>query len=163
MLPALDTVYFDAVLPLMSRTAAPGAGLAQETRLALKVLAAPEPHDDDEDAFVRLEAKLDLALEIGLKVHHPHRPLARTCRIGLNVLAWEDMETYQPGDVVELVLFPNQDSALALTLPLTVLESTALPTGMLYLGDFKTVLDDATRLMWEKWVFRSHRRSLQKR
>lgn len=163
MLPALDTVYFDAALPLTSRSAAPGAGLAQETRLALRVLAAPEAHDDDEDAMTRLEAKLDLALEIALKAHHPQRPLARTCRIGLNALAWEDSEAYQPGETVELVLFPNPDSALALAVPLTITAATPLPNGTQYLGDCKAAFDDATRQMWEKWVFRCHRRALQKR
>jgi hypothetical protein len=163
MLPALDTAYFDAVLPLMSRAVISGAILPQETRLALKVLAAPEPHDDDADAMTRIEAKLDLALEIALKVHHPQRPLARTCRIGLTALAWEDIESYQPGDEIELLLFPNSDSALALTLPITIVQADTLPTGALYLGEFKSAFDEPTRLMWEKWVFRCHRRSLQKR
>lgn len=163
MLPALDTVYFDAVLPLLSRAGRQGASLAQESRLALRVLAAPEPHDNDDDALVRMEAKLDLALEIALKAHLPARPPAHTCRIGLNALAWEDSETYQLGDAVVLMLFPNEGSALALTLPLTIIQADTLPNGMLYLGEFKSIFDDATRLMWEKWVFRSHRRSLQKR
>src|SRR5262249_30730648 len=101
MLPALDTVYFDAMLPLSSRAADKGVGLSQEPLLALRVLAAPEPREDDADASVRLEAKLDLALELSLTLRNPHRPPAHTCRIGLNTLAWEDIETHQPGEEVE--------------------------------------------------------------
>lgn len=163
ILPTLDTVYFDAMLPLSSRAVERHDTLAQETLLALRVLAAPEPREDDSEATLRLEAKLDLALELALKQRNPHKPLARPCRIGLNALAWEDIEAYQPGDEIELKLFPNPESALALRLPLTIRQANPQPGRTLYLGELKPLFDENSRLQWEKWVFRCHRRSLQKR
>jgi hypothetical protein len=38
--------------------------------------------------LVRLEAKLDLALEIALLSHHPERPALTPCRLGLDSIAW---------------------------------------------------------------------------
>jgi hypothetical protein len=163
MLPALDTASFDAELPLSSRKIGHAAALSQTARLTLQVLAAPEAHEDDSEASIRLEAKLNLLLETVLRSATPYQPLARRCRIGLDALAWEDVEAYAPGDHVELTLFPNHDSALMLPLPLTIVQADVANGQFLYLGRLKPVLEDEERDLWEKWVFRRHRRSLQKR
>lgn len=163
MLPVLDSASFDAELPLASRKISLQPALQQTARLALKVLAAPEPREDDSDASIRLEAKLNLMLETVLRAATPYQPLARRCRIGLDALAWEDVEAYAPGEHIELTLFPLHDSALSLPLPLTIVQADVSSGQFLYLGRLKPVLDDDERGQWEKWVFRCHRRALQKR
>ncbi|QND83841.1 Uncharacterized protein ChrSV_1614 [Chromobacterium vaccinii] len=163
----LDTVSFDADLPFLAQ---PLEGdypprLQRETRLALRVLAAPgETPDDTNPVLMRLEAKLDLALEVSLLERHPDRPSCTPCRLGLNAVAWLDTQPWTPGQPLLLSLYPNPDSALSLCLHGRVLESR--PHGgtlRLLSADIHGSFDLDTHLMWEKWVFRRHRRAILER
>jgi hypothetical protein len=48
-------------------------------------------------------------------------------------------------------------------LPLTIRQADPQPGCTLYLAELKPLFDANSQLQWEKWVFRCHRRSLQKR
>ncbi|AXE28887.1 hypothetical protein DK842_02510 [Chromobacterium phragmitis] len=163
----LDTVSFDAELPFQAQ---PLAGdypprLQRETRLALRVLAAPgETPEDSNPVLLRLEAKLDLALEVSLLERHPERPPCSPCRLGLNAVAWQDDMAWQPGQPLLLSLYPNPDSALSLCLHGRVIECHARQgQPNLLSADIHGSFDLDTHLMWEKWVFRRHRRAILER
>ncbi|TCP15516.1 atypical PilZ domain-containing cyclic di-GMP receptor [Crenobacter luteus] len=163
MLPDLDTACFDATLPLAVAPLPGTATLGRETRLALRVLAAPAPREEDEAGAARLEAKLDLALEVALMARRPHVPGVRDCRIGLDALAWheDDAHRHAAGDTLLVTLFPHPDSALALELPVRVEQPAEGGRGCL--ARLLPVFDEAGRQMWERWVFRRHRLALQRR
>jgi len=160
-LPTLDTVSFDAELPLWSRPLdALPARLDRETRLALRLLAAPtETRDNSDPLLLRVEAKLDLALELGLLARHHERPEHCPSRVGLEALAWQATEPRTPGERLLLSLFPNPDSALALHLPVEVQRSGDGVTVARLIAPF----DEDSRASWERWVFRRHRLGLQQR
>ncbi|OWY37260.1 hypothetical protein CEK28_17830 [Xenophilus sp. AP218F] len=166
-LPDLDTVSFDARLPFSAQPLAdePLPPLSRETRLALKVLAAPtETPDDASPILTRLEAKIDLALEVSLLERHPERPPLTRCRLGLEAVAWLDARDWPAGAAALLTLYPNPDSALGVFLPARVLSSAPAQDGrFLVRADVRGALDDDTQLQWEKWVFRRHRRAIQER
>ncbi|KMN47327.1 hypothetical protein VL04_19935 [Chromobacterium violaceum] len=163
----LDTVSFDAELPFLAQALEGDYSprLQRETRLALRVLAAPgETPDDSNPILLRLEAKLDLALEVSLLERHPERPPCTPCRLGLNAIAWQDSQAWAPGQPLLLSLYPNPDSALSLCLYGRVLECR--PQGgkaHLLSADIHGSFDQDTHLMWEKWVFRRHRRAILER
>ncbi|MDE1715359.1 hypothetical protein PWG14_23125 [Chromobacterium amazonense] len=166
-LPQLDTVSFDAELPLEAQ-ALDGEyppRMQRETRLSLRVLAAPtETPDDSNPVMLRLEAKLDLALEVSLLERHPDRPNNTPCRLGLNSIAWRDQKNWQPGQRLLLRLHPNPDSALSLCLCGVIASNQ--PAGerdYLLTADIHESFDTDTHLLWEKWVFRRHRRAIQER
>ncbi|RXZ45034.1 hypothetical protein [Crenobacter cavernae] len=163
MLPDLDTVSFDATLPLAVEPLTGAATLARETRLALRILAAPAPREEDEAAAARLEAKLDLALEVALMARRPHTPAVRDCRVGLDALSWhEDAgHRHEAGEVLLVTLFPHPDSALALELPVRI--ELPADAGRACLARLLPVFDEASRQRWERWVFRRHRLALQQR
>ncbi|WP_230370485.1 hypothetical protein [Paludibacterium denitrificans] len=90
-LPALDSASFDAHLPFAVEPLPDGqcpSRLERQTRLALQVMAAPtETPEDANPLLQRLEAKIDLALEMALLSQHPERPPLTHCRLGLNAIA----------------------------------------------------------------------------
>ncbi|AUH50031.1 hypothetical protein CXB49_03955 [Chromobacterium sp. ATCC 53434] len=165
-LPLLDTVSFDAELPFLAQ---PLNGdypprLQRETRLAMRVLAAPgETPEDTNPALMRLEAKLDLALEVSLLARHPDRPACAPCRLGLHAAAWQDNQAWQPGQALLLSLYPNPDSALSLFLYGKVTLCQPMGQRFLAVADISASFDQDTLLMWEKWVFRRHRRAILER
>lgn len=161
MLPQLDTVSFDDALPLaLLSTGEYGPKLARETRLALRVLAAaPAGSDGGDPQLLRLEAKLDLALELALFGRHPETPACRACRLGLAEIVWLQDEAAGMGDAL-LRLSPNPDSALTLFLPVAV--SASQEDGRtLVRAQLGASFDEATRDAWEKWVFRRHREAIR--
>ncbi|POZ63648.1 hypothetical protein [Chromobacterium alticapitis] len=166
-LPELDTVSFDARLPFQAKPLHGDYPPQQqrETRLALRVLAAPtETPEDSNPALLRLEAKLDLALEVSLLERHPKRPAIAPCRLGLNTVAWLDSQSWQPGQKLLLLLHPNPDSALSLWLfGVVASKQPAGESGHLLTADIHASFDQDTHLLWEKWVFRRHRRAIQER
>ncbi|MCW3481476.1 hypothetical protein OL229_18215 [Neisseriaceae bacterium JH1-16] len=166
ILPSLDTVSFDADLPLLSRPLdLLPARLDRETRLALRLLAAPtETRDNSDPLLLRVEAKLDLALELGLLARHHERPEHCASRVGLEALAWHASRTYPEGARLLLSLFPNPDSALALSLPIEVTRSQEDGQGgSVVSARLIAPFDEDSRASWERWVFRRHRLALQQR
>ncbi|UTH72588.1 hypothetical protein [Chromobacterium sp. IIBBL 290-4] len=163
----LDTVSFDSELPFLAQIAEGefSPRLQRETRLALRVLAAPgETPDDSNPVLLRLEAKLDLALEVSLLERHPSRPGCAPCRLGLNAIAWEDEQAWQAGQRLLISIYPNPDSALLLFLDGRVEECRAQDDGRhLLMADIQGSFEPDTHLMWEKWVFRRHRRAILER
>jgi len=165
-LPPLDTVSFDAELPLESRPLDTlPARLDRETRLALRLLAAPtETRDNSDPMLLRVEAKLDLALELGLLARHHGRPSLCASRVGLEALAWHAPGSISVGERLLLTLFPNVDSALALLLPVEVEHSQGDGKGGSIVGArLIAPFDDGSRENWERWVFRRHRLGLHDR
>lgn len=164
-LPALETASFDADLPF-SATPLPQGGCTpqqmRETRLALKVLAAPVDSVDNVDPLLqRLEAKLDLALEVSLLARYPERPALTPCRVGLDAIGWHAEHALQPGARLLLVLFPHPDSALVLYLAAQVTQCHSSPAGGYQIkAEMAAELSEYTLQLWEKWVFRRHRRAI---
>lgn len=164
MLPALDTVCFDDCLPLAwhALTGPVPPSLRRESELTLRLLAAPpEGADKAEPALQRLEAKLDLALELGLLQRHPDAPPPCLCRIGLEGVAW--MTTSPPSGPCLLELAPSPTAALRLFLPLQDVSARLLADGSTVVQARLAPLSDPLHLHWEKWVFRRHRDAIQKR
>ena len=163
----LDTVSFDADLPfqVQEREGDYSPRLQRETRLALRVLAAPgETPDDSNPVLLRLEAKLDLALEVSLLERHPDRPACTPCRLGLSAVAWCDSRAWAPGQALLISLYPNPDSALSLCLNGRVIQcDSQSPQRHLLVADISGSFDLDTHLMWEKWVFRRPRRAILER
>lgn len=164
MLPALDTVSFDDCLPLAchAQDGPVPPALRRETELTLRLLAAPpEGADKAEPTLQRLEAKLDLALELGLWQRHPDAPAPCLCRIGLEAVAW--VTTSPPSAPCLLELAPSPNAALRLFLPLQDVSTQPLADGSTVVQARLAPLLDPLHLHWEKWVFRRHRDAIQKR
>ncbi|WP_024301603.1 hypothetical protein [Pseudogulbenkiania sp. MAI-1] len=168
-LPTLATASFDADLPLsclpLAETAYQGR-LDRETRLALQLLASPvELPDDADPLLLRLEAKIDLTLELVLASRYPERPPITPCRLGLDAVAWRSATAHAVGEQVLLTLYPNSDSALILRLAGRIVDCQPAhgQPGFLLQADIKPSFDKTTHLQWEKWVFRRHRRAIQER
>jgi hypothetical protein len=164
-LPTLETACFDADLPFRASPLPEGHCTPQqlrETRLALKVLAAPVDSVENTDPLLqRLEAKLDLALEMGLLSRYPERPPITACRLGLEAIGWHADQAIPPGTPVQLTLFPHPDSALVLYLAAHVSECVEIPAGGVQLtAKIGAGLNEYTLPLWEKWVFRRHRRAI---
>ena len=167
-LPALETASFDAELPFSATSLALGSCTVQqmrETRLALRVLAAPVESTESADPLMqRMEAKLDLALEVGLLSRYPERPPLTLCRVGLDAIAWHSPQAHNVGEVVELTLFPHPDSALVLYAAARIQECQITSAGGYKLkADIRQAFSEYTLQLWEKWVFRRHRRSVMDR
>ncbi|MDF0607167.1 hypothetical protein HZU77_016230 [Neisseriaceae bacterium TC5R-5] len=167
--PHLGSVSFNSRLPLYSERLADHQcqpALMRECWLALRVLAASaETPNDTDPMLIRLEAKLDMALEIALQAHHPQRPPLTPCSLGLENVAWLSAEAPQIDSMYLLFLYPQADSALLLPL-LTRIEKV-LPdmdsNGHIVCANISHNLDQAAQLLWEKWVFRQHRKDIQER
>ncbi len=156
-LPPLDTVCFDTLLPLSYQPQAENDAQALlTTRLALAMLASPGDGSDASPAQQRLEAKLDLALELALQQHDPQHPAPVPCRIGLESLAWQHALPLENGSQGMLSLQVQAPSALTLHLPLTIRQCLPLAGGFAIVGDWGNALGEA-QAAWERWVFRRHR------
>lgn len=163
-LPTLQTASFDAELPFAACPLPPAGCSPQqlrETRLALKVLAAPVDGVENTDPLLqRLEAKLDLALEVSLLSRYPDRPALTPCRVGLDAVAWLSAHPYTLGETLRLELFPHPDSALVLYLASRVKECHTVTGGFQVTADITPAFSEYTLPLWEKWVFRRHRRAI---
>lgn len=168
MFPELNTVSFDAELPLHIEALADGTcppRLNRETRLTLNVMSAPSDTTEEADQLLRrLEAKLDLVLELSLHERHPQRPPVHSCRIGLEEIAWLTDTAWAVGNTILITFSPNPDSGFMLFLTAKVTECKA-DTGHNYMvtADIRHALDENTQLLWEKWVFRRHRQDISSR
>ncbi|MGL6070320.1 PilZ domain-containing protein [Craterilacuibacter sp.] len=165
-LPELDTVSFDAELPLSLRPFDDyNAKLARETRLGLRILAAPtENREGSDPQMQRLEAKLDLALEVALFSRHPDSPPLHPCRLGLGRIAWQSACEQQTDSPVLLTLSPHADSALTLFLPAHISSNQiSARQNYIYIASIDAALDENTRHLWEKWIFRRHREQIRQR
>ena len=161
-LPPLDTVSFDSHLPLDYQPQVSADAQARAlltTRLALAILAGQGEQADAGSALQRLEAKLDLALELALQQHYP--PLARhqPCRIGLEALVWQQPQALAVGSQGVLSLQVQAPSALTLQLPLTIQHCQPQPDGFAITASWGMALGDA-QAAWERWVFRQHRQQI---
>lgn len=161
----LDTASFAAMLPFSCEPRDPTQPLDEmlrETRLAMKVLAAPADSQDEPDPILlRLEAKLDLALEVSLRNRHTDRPPIAPCRIGMEDIAWRQSQAMPVGMAVLLIVYPNTDSALRLVLPGKVTQCRPSGSNAFNLvANIHDMMGDITQPMWEKWVFKRHRRAI---
>jgi len=167
-LPPLDSASFDAMLPLSVHLLSEeqcSPARQRETRLALRVLAAPsETPEEPDPMLVRLEAKLDLALEISLLGHHPDRPPLTRCRLGLDSIAWLSDHPWRVGDTVQIALSPNPDSALMLFMAARIEAQCPTPDEAYAItARLQLPADEQTGPLWERWVFRRHRRAILER
>ena len=114
--------------------------------------------------LVRLEAKLDLALEVSLLSRHPERPPLTPCRLGLDSIAWISDHANHGSEPGLGALCPTPDSALLLFLAARISTVTPGENGnYLIRADIAGAFDEATRLLWEKWVCRRHRKAILER
>ena len=167
LFPELGSASFDAELPFSVQPLPGGicpARQERETRLALRVLAAPtETLPEADPMLVRLEAKLDLALEVSLLSRHPERAPLTPCRLGLDSIAWISDHANHGSEPVLVALCPNPDSAL-------LLFRRPHPHGD---AGRKRQLSDLRRHQRRfrrshppavgKWVFRRHRKAILER
>lgn len=159
-LPPLDTVSFDCHLPLDYQPQAGDAAQALlTTRLALAILAGQGDNSDAGPAQQRLEAKLDLALELALQQRYPQPPAAVACRVGLEAIAWHHPSALPLGSQGLLSLQVQAPSALTLHLPLTIRHCAPQAGGFAIVASWGPALADA-QAAWERWVFRRHRQSI---
>jgi hypothetical protein len=137
----------------------------RETRLALRVLAAPVDSAENIDPLLqRLEAKLDLALEVSLLSRYPKRPPLTLCRVGLEEIGWHADYPFEAGEKLELTLFPHPDSSLVLHIAAIVQQcAPASGGGFQVAADIRHAFNEFTHGLWEKWVFRRHRRMILER
>jgi hypothetical protein len=163
-LPTLASASFDAELPFAAIPMTESACTPQqirETRLALRVLAAPvDSVENAEPLLQRLEAKLDLALEVSLLSRYPQRPETTPCRIGLDAVGWLSPHPFTLGERLRIEMFPHIDSALVLYLTAVVSGSVPMADGHQISVDIRPAFDEYTLHLWEKWVFRRHRRGI---
>ncbi|WP_147693423.1 hypothetical protein [Vogesella mureinivorans] len=161
----LDTVSFDAELPLAYQPQADAHAIAQAlltTRLALTVLASPADSTEQASTLQRLEAKLDLALELALQQRYPQAGALTPCRIGLESLCWLHPAPLDVGSSGMVLLQPSTPSALTLQLPLTIRQCQAAGHGYAIQASWAGSLGDA-QADWERWVFRRHRQAIGRR
>jgi len=163
-LPQLDTASFDAQLCITLRQcdAQETARALLETRLALAILAAPADAADSSPQLQRLEAKLDLSLELALRARPGPQLQPCACRIGLEALAWQQQDALPAGSHWLLSLQPGLDSAMSLHLPV-IIRSCQAQAGSHVLQAQWHALPDAVQQNWERWVFRGHRQQVGKR
>ncbi|MFC3626919.1 PilZ domain-containing protein [Vogesella amnigena] len=163
-LPQLDTASFDAQLPIALHQcdAQETARALLETRLALAILATPADSADNSPQLQRLEAKLDLSLELALRAHPPQGLRLCNCRIGLESLAWHQQDALPAGSQWLLSLQPGLDSALSLHLPVVIRSCQPQDAGHVLLAQWPA-LGEAMQQNWERWVFRGHRQQVGKR
>lgn len=163
-LPQLDTASFDAQLPLLLHhaDAQETARALLETRLALAILAAPGDAGDGNAQLQRLEAKLDLSLELALRARPAPALTLRDCRIGLESLAWWQDNALPSGSQWLLSLQTGLDSAMTLHLPVRIRQCSAQGNGFVLTADWAAV-PEAVQQGWERWVFRCHRQQVGKR
>ena len=162
LLPALDTASFDAVLPLAYQPDASAAACAQAllgTRLALTILASPADNTEQAATLQRLEAKLDLALELALQQRYPQAGQPTACRIGLEALAWLHPVALAAGSSGILSLQPRAPSALTLQLPVSI-HHCQPAAGQYVIVAHCGGLPADTQADWERWVFRRHRQGI---
>jgi hypothetical protein len=161
----LDTVSFDAELPLAYQPQADAQAIAQAllgTRLALSILASPADSTEQAGTLQRLEAKLDLALELALQQRYPQAGALTPCRIGLESLCWLHPAPLAVGSSGIVSLQPRTPSALTLQLPLTIQHCQAAGDGYTIQASWASQLGDA-QADWERWVFRRHRQAIGRR
>jgi len=165
LLPQLDTVSFDAELPLAYQPQADTHAIAQAllgTRLALTVLASPADSPEQAGTLQRLEAKLDLALELALQQRYAQAGALTPCRIGLESLCWLHPAPLAVGSSGIVSLQPRAPSALTLQLPLTIHQCQTAGHGYAVQASWAGCLADA-QADWERWVFRRHRQAIGRR
>lgn len=161
-LPSLDTVSFDCHLPLDYQPQGDAHAHAQAlltTRLALAILAGQGDVADSAPAQQRLEARLDLMLELALQQRYPLLARHAACRIGLEAVAWYHHTALPPGSQGLLSLQVQSPSALTLQLPLTIRHCQPQADGFAIVAGWGPALGDA-QAAWERWVFRRHRQSI---
>lgn len=158
----LDTVSFDAELPLAYQPQADAAAIAQAllgTRLALSILARPADSGEQAASLQRLEAKLDLALELALQQRYPQAGQPTPCRVGLESLCWLHPAPLDIGSSGIISLQPRMPSALTVQLPLVILQCQPAGHGYAIVASWGEHLGDA-QADWERWVFRRHRQAI---
>lgn len=175
----LSGVSFQAELPLgwavqATPPAAPQlSGWMHTNTVLLRALAMleiqpperdPELANEQDHRFERLEAKLDLALDLlsGLIAQHTPQPETRSISLSANAIAWVGSDAPSPGQTLLISLFISPRLPQPLRLPARVRASTAAAGGMRTVAEF-THLDESTRDWLERTVFRNHRRFIQAR
>lgn len=167
-----DGLWCEGSIPLVWRQASLDASARQRTLREAGLLlnafnqmeSMPEaaldeggPGGSDKHRLGRMEAKLDLALNLLARVVEPESPVpARLVRLSPEHIAWEDEAPPAEGTPLLLELHPSHALPLALRLPAVAL---APETGMGHalLADLPEGLRDALH----QFVFRRHRQAIR--
>lgn len=117
---------------------------------------------DMEKKFDRVEAKLDLALNLLSSFLAQHAPKPETCPVtlGASAIEWLDRSKTPASGSIILSLYITPSLPQPLMLPAFVRESVAQPDGTRIVAEF-TDLSEEVRDSLERTVFRNHRRYVQ--
>ncbi|MBS4096578.1 MAG: PilZ domain-containing protein [Sulfuricella sp.] len=172
---AIGGVYFQGNLPLAWHAAEPPGeetlqGWMFTNAVLLRALATMDaqpterdvdPNGDADRKLERLEAKLDLALNLLAQLIARDAPKPEACPATLSATAIEWFSSKIPATgnlVITLYLDPRLPQPLQL--PAQVLESAPAEGGHRTLAEFHH-LDEETQEWLERMVFRRHRRHIQ--
>ncbi len=163
-----DGLWCECRMPLSWRPAAPdeggGEAARREAALLLAAINQMEAGHETEPGpesrrLDRLEAKLDLALNLLARALEPGAPPgSRAVRLGAEEVSWEDPQP--PAEGVPLVLEMRPSEILPLTLKLPAVALAPGPgRGRAALAGLSDSLDDAL----VQFVFRRHRQAIRAR
>lgn len=163
-LPELSTASFSTTLPIYHEPIPSGICppmLQRETELALKIITSADAADEVDQRLTRLEAKLDLILDISLRGYHPQTLNLSPCRVGLEAFAWRSKQACQPEETVLVRFSPSTTEAFQLTIAGRVLNCKAIADEWYdTVVDISTAFNTTSRSLWERWVFQCHRREI---
>ena len=172
----ISGVYYQSEMPVSWQTGAPpSASILHEwmhtDTVVLHALASVESQpsayetefgNDVEKKLDRVEAKLDLALNLLSNLLAQHTPKPESCPVTLSASTIEWVSHGAPpakGSIV-ISLFINPRLPQPLLLPASVRETRAAAGGTHIVADF-THLSEEVKDSLERTVFRNHRRHIQ--
>ena len=169
-------VYFQGEIPLGWQVGAPPSAAAlhewmHADAVLLNALAGMESqlsaHEtefggDMEKRLDRLEAKLDLALNLLSNLLAQNTPKPETCPVTLSAstIEWVSRSAAPAKGSIVISLFIDPRMPQPLMLPASVRESDAATGGTRIVADF-THLSEEVKDSLERAVFRHHRRHIQ--
>lgn len=172
----INGVYYQSEMPVAWQVGAPpSAAILLEwmhtDTVVLHALAGmesqPSSHDtefgnDIEKKLDRVEAKLDLALNMLCRLLAQHTPKPETCPVTLSAstIEWISSATPPAKGSIVISLFIDPRLPQPLLLPANVRESGAAAGGTRIVADF-THLSEEVQENLERAVFRNHRRHIQ--
>ena len=172
----ISGVYYQSEIPVGWQAGAPpSAAVLHEwmhtNAVILHALASMETQssaresefgNDVEKKLDRVEAKLDLALNLLSHLLAQHAPKPETCPVTLSAstIEWVSHGAAPARGNIVLSLFINPRLPQPLLLPANVRESVAVAGGTRIIADF-THLNEEVKDSLERTVFRNHRRHIQ--
>jgi hypothetical protein len=172
----ISGVYYQSEMPLGWQVGAPpsAAALAEwmhTDAVVLRALASVESQpvayetefgNDVEKKLDRVEAKLDLALNLLSNLLAQHTPKPETCPVTLSAstIEWVSHGAAPAKGSIVISLFINPRLPQPLLLPASVREIGAVAGGTRIVADF-THLSEEVQESLERTVFRNHRRYIQ--